>query len=533
MVPNVSITRARGSMTQDFGVNFRACVIGYSSKVPAGYTTATCSTPYGSPDAIVTDFGIGDGVDAVCQMLTNINGDNPSPPAVTFVSTFGTASLTAGVRGATLTTSGVVGTTTVTKTASTHPAGTWEGAVVVVDDGNAGAGTNVGTAGIVLQPYVDAQRTKTLPTRALGTAVTFKIQITIAGVDVDTGIQYDFTHSSNTLKTGDVWTETKTVPPQWAVADLFTAGSPPTGALYNIMNSGQNFGVIAITEPVLATDITTLSTALTSLTALKASFRPTLIVRFRDQAVGESDATYTTALATFRAACADDARIVCVAGDGWLTDAYRGFVFSRTGTPALLARRQGNVTLAGRRKERIAQDPGYAARGPLPGFSIKDTNGNPVGHDEKTRPGAETPVAGKGGFLCFFYEGSDGISGTYVAASPSLYPSGSAILSLMDNAVSSAIERILYNVAFAFMSGAEIVTNSVLDNDAREAMANSAMKELAAQMPNEFANATDPNLVTVGAAVTVSGSSYTVSWYVNDKLYFYTKQINITIANAR
>lgn len=532
MVPTVSISRVRGAPVVDFGANFRMCVVGTSSRVPTGYSTGQVSSPYGSPDAIVTDFGLGDGVDAVCQALT-VTDDNPSPPAVSFVSTFGTSSLTAGVRGATLDVSHVVGTSTVSKTSGTHPVGTFEPAVVVVDDGNNGAGTNVGNAGIILQPYLDAQRTKALPQRALGTAVTFKIQMTIGGVDVDTGIQYDFTHSSNTLKTGDYWTETKTTPPQWAVADLYTAGSPPTGILYNIMNSGQNFGLIVLTEPVLATDIATLSAALTALTALKASFRPTLIVRFRDQAVAESDATYTAALATFRNACADDARIVCVAGDGWLTDAFRSFIYSRSGLAALLPRLQGMVTLAGRRKERIAQDPGYAARGPLLGFTIKDNNGNPVGHDEKARPGAEQPVAGKGGFLCFFYEGSDGIAGTYVAASPSLYGTGSNVLTLMDNRVSSACERILYNVAFSFLSGAEIVTNSTLNKDAREAMASAAMRAIRQDMSNEFANASDPNLVTVDAAVIVSGPNYTVTWRFDNELYRYTKQIIITVANGR
>jgi hypothetical protein len=191
------------------------------------------------------------------------------------------------------------------------------------------------------------------------------------------------------------------------------------------------------------------------------------------------------------------------------------------------------VAISGAQGERIAQDPGWGQRGPLPNFTIRDYSGNPVGHDERTRPGAETPVAGKGGFLCFFYEGADELKGTYVAASPCLYPVGDSVLTLMDNRVSSAIERLLYVISFQFLSGANIVTNSVLNNDAREAMANAAMNLIKSQLSNEFANANDPNLVTVDAAVTVSGSSFTTTWHINDELFLYTKGINITVNNSR
>jgi hypothetical protein len=534
MVPTVTLNRARGAASIDRGVAFRMVVIGTSSAVPSGYSTGQISTPYASMDAIVADFGLGDGVDAVCQALSDIGGigDNPAPPPVTFVSTNGTGSLTAGVRG---TTTGTFANGTppiISNTASTHPAGTWTPYVKVKDDGNSGAGTAVGVAGIILSPSLDNGRTF-LPDVALGTATTFKIQLLVNGVLTDTGVQWDFTNGAGQkMQTGDHWSETKTTPPQWAVAALYTAGTPATGLLMNICN-GINPGLVVITEPAAASDIATLSAALDAMKAAKASCRPTLIVRFRDQGGSESDATYTAALATFRNACADDARIVAVAGDGWVTDAFRAFIYSRSGLAPLLPRLQGDAVLSGRNQERIAQDPGYAARGPLPGFTIKDPNGNPLGHDEKLRPGAEQPVAGKGGFLCFFYEGADDVKGTYVAASPSLYGTGSALVTLMDNRVSSELERILYSVAFQFLSGAEIVTNSVLNRDAQEAMSSAATKAIQDGMPHEFANWDDPNLVTIDPNVTVSGSSYTVKWYVNDKLYLYTKAIVITVANAR
>lgn len=519
-VPSVSILRSRGQPLVTPQTDFALCVVGYS--LATAVATGALSTPYGDPTTIVGDCHIGDGVDAVTQALT-VTGDNPAPPAVSFMSTLGSASLTAGVRGVTLTQTGT-GASVVSKTASTHPVGTFEPKVLVVTGGT------VGVAGIVLRPSLDGGRTW-LPDRLLGTAVTFKIQLTIAGVDYDTGVQYDLT--SDTLVAGDAWTETKTTPPQWAIAALYTAGSPSTGLLMTICANAQNFGLVAITEPVAAADIATLSAALTAMAAAKASCRPTLLVRFRDQAVSESDATYTAALATFRAACADEPRITAVAGDGWLTDAFRKFVYSRNGLPSVLARRAGASVIAGRKGEKVAQSPGWGQRGPLPDFTIRDAAGNSVGHDERMRPGALAPVSGKGGFLCFYYEGHEDIAGTYIAGAPCLYGIGSTVLTWMDNAISSGIERALYAVAFQFLQGADIVTDSLLDDADRDAMSAAAMRAIKDRYPNEFSNPQDPNLVTVDALVVVSGATFTVTWHVNDRLFLYLNTVIVTIANGR
>lgn len=530
--PTVTISRAQGQPQSSPGVDFALCIIGTSSATPL--SAGALSSAYYSPSAVVADYGIGDGVDAVCHALTKTT-DNPAPPGVSFLSTHGMSGVTAGVRGATLDVSHVTGGTTVSKTASTHPEGTFQPYVKVLDDGNSGAGTAIGTAGIILQASLDGGRTF-LPSVALGTATTFKVQIpNPGGSAIDTGVQYDFTHASGSdkLVTGDYWTESKTTPPQWAGSDLYTAGTVPTGALSTIAQSAQSFGLIAITEPVAAADIATLTAALNACQALRASFRPTVIVRFRDQGVSESDATYLAALATFRAAAASDARICAVAGDGWLTDAFRGYVYSRSGLPAVLARLQGMAAIPGSQGERVAQSPGYAARGPLVGFSVRDTAGNPVGHDERVRGGALGPYNGKGGFLCFYYEASEGLQGTYIAGAPTLYDVLPTVQTLMDNRVSSGIERVLYSTAFTFLQGADVITDGQLDDDIRDAMAAAAMQAIRANYANEIANAQDPNLVTVDSAVQVSGPNVTVTWHVNDKLYSYTNAIVVTIANAR
>lgn len=336
-----------------------------------------------------------------------------------------------------------------------------------------------------------------------------------------------------TLFTGDGWTETKTLPPQWAIGDLYTAGSPGSGALMAIAQSATNFGLIAITEPVVAANIAVLSAALDAMKAIKSSCRPTLLVRFRDQAVAESDATYIAATTTFLAACARDARISGWANDGWLTDAFRGYVYSRNMLPSLLARLQGMSIIAGVKGEKVAQSPGWAGRGPLPDFTVRDAAGNPVGHDERIRGGILGPVGGKGGFGCCYYESHEAVPGTYIAGAPVLYDVLPTIVTVMDNRVSSGIERLLYGIAFTFLQGADVVTGGILDDDTRDAMAQAGCKAIKDNYQNEIANPNDPNLVTVDANVTVSGADITVFWYVNDRLFNYNNAIVVTVANAR
>lgn len=661
-VPSVSITRARAQARSNPGVDFAMCVIGCASDSPLD--AGMLSPAYSSPAAFAADYGIGDGVDAVTQALTKTN-DNPSPPAVSFYATPATNDGTYGTPDHSLT----IGTAIPTVRASSSPLGTYQIRTRVTDDGNSGAGTTIGTSGIVLESSVDDGRTW-LPTSALGTASSYSVYLP-ASTPIDTGVQIDLepptaqvtayvtyinairtavlahfpyttgtvhgaadttsddgigsaatnvatgitlsgqilaalvlhfargstvhltadvgtslaaattaqaaaaasgtahdaiavaklletaleTHEASTtyhtiadavnvvsatqptygtLKTDDEWS-VHTKCPTWAIADLYTAGPPDTGALAVIADSAQNFGMIVITEPVVAGDIATLKTALSAMTAKNASKRPTLIVRFRDPNSGETDAQYITAFQTFRAAAGDDERIVCVAGTGWLTDLYRGYVYERSGLADLLARIQGMSAIGGALGEKVAQSPGYAQRGPLPNFSVRDSNGDPVGHDEALRSGILGPNGGKGGGLCFYYEAHETVAGTYVAGAPTMYPQGSNVLTLMDNRVSSGIERVLYAVAFTFLQGADIfdADTLTLDDDIRDAMASAAMRVIKADYANEIQNADDPNLVTVSDTVTVDGPNVTISWQVNDRLFGYTNRINITIANTR
>lgn len=518
--PTITVSRAKGQPAFNPGTAFAMAIVGCAS---AAALPAALSPPYGNAATLASDSGIGDGVDAAYMALTKTD-DNPQPPAVSF---YATPATTPGVRGATLTVSGVTGTSVVTKTAATTPLGTYQPVVRVPTGGTRG------TAGIVLQGSLDNGATW-FPESALGTATTWKLQIPNPnGAAIDTGIQYDF--AAGTLVTGDHFEESKTTPPRWVIGDLYTAGTPATGAIPAIAASSTNFALIAITEPVVAGDIATLSAALTAMVTLKGSFRPTLLVRFRDAAVGESETTFLAALATFRAACATDARIASWAGDCLLTDPQLSCVYSRSMFPSLLARIQGMAAIPGRKGERIAQSPGWTRRGPMPFASLRSATGAVTGHDERLRPGALGPFAGLGGFMCAYYEAHEDVVGTYACPiAPVLYGVLPTVTTLMDNRVSSAIERILYAISFQELGGADIVTSSILDEDVCLSMAGAAQDALKRQLATEFANATDPNLVTVDPNVTVgTDGAVSVRWYVNDRLFGYTNAITITLANGR
>jgi hypothetical protein len=588
MPGTISVQNAQGAPTISPDADFGICLIGRcsSSPVSAGQVTP----PYSNPAAAVTDLGLGDTVDAGCQAIT-VRPTNPAPRGVSF---YVTPATTPGVRG-TLTTSGVVGSSVVTATSSTHPTGTYQIVAVVV------TGCTIGVTGGVVKFSLDGGRTY-LPAVTLGTATTKKVQVSVNGVLTDTGVQYDF--AAGTLIAGDTWSESKTTPPIWADADLYTAGPPAAGAFAAIAQSSNSYGLLAITEPVAVGDFSTLVAGLNYLATFNK--RPTLIIRFRDPglvagattvAAGsdaavlpqatinvastasfttsgvitigsdtitytgktsttftgcsggsgtlatseavtqsvETDAQYVTAFQVFRDAC-QDARVACVAGNGWLTDAFRGFRYYRSGLPALLARLQWAAVNPGSYGERLAKSPAYGGDGPLPDFTLLDDNGNPISlaHDEFVRGGIDGPGAGgNGGGITFCYQRAVGVAGTYISEAPCLYPAGSTVLTLMDARVSSGIQRELYAVAWTMIQSTAVVNGGVLDPDLAVAMAARMREAILAKFSKEIANPNDPNLVVVNPSVTVSGPSVTISVSVNDRLFDYVNAINITLYNTR
>jgi len=340
-----------------------------------------------------------------------------------------------------------------------------------------------------------------------------------------------------TLVTDDQWSETISTPPRWAVADLYTAGSPPTGAFRALAQSSTAFALIAITEPVVAGDFATLSAALNYLASREGgSKHVALIVRFRDPSSGETDAQYITAFRVFAQANQDD-RICCVAGNGWLTDAFRAFVYHRSGMPAVLARLQSMQAIPGRIGERMAQHPGYVARGPLENFTLVDDDGNPIdqAHDEALVGGIDGPINSIGGGLTFYYQRLSTIAGTYVSQAPVMHPSTSDTLTLMDRRVLNGIKTVAQTIAWLEIQGANIfdAETLALDDDIRNAIQAKISKAIRDRYPREFQNPDDPNLVSIDPTVSVDGSRVTIAGTVNVRLFGYTDVIALTFDASR
>lgn len=337
-----------------------------------------------------------------------------------------------------------------------------------------------------------------------------------------------------TLITGDTWSESITTPPMWAASDLYTAGPPATGAFADIAASSTAFAIIAISEPVQASDFATLTAGLNYLATFGK--RPALLVRFRNPNASETDAEYIAAFRVFAAANSDN-RISCVAGSGWLTEPYRGYRYFRSGLPAVLARLQSMQAVPGKLGERIAQHPGYVARGPLENFSLVDDDGIPItqAHDEAVSGGIDGPVNGVGGGITFYYQRRDTLRGTYVSEAPVMYGALSQILTWMDRRIANGIETVAEAIAWTEIQGADVwdPITFALDDDIRDAIQTKIAKAIRDRYASEFQNASDPNLVVIDPTVSVDGSKVTITGSINFRPYGYTHDIVLTFNAAR
>lgn len=609
MPGSVTIVEALGAPTIPASQDFAVVVIGYSTASPLA--AGLMSPAYSSAQAFASVYGIGDGADLVTQAITPTQG-NPSPPPVCF---YRTPATTPGVRGTTVSSAIASGRVTVTQTANTHPVGVYEPRLRCV------TGCTLGTSGGVFEYSPDNGRTW-LPSQALGTAVTLKMQIG----GTDTGVQFDFastpytgttditdaglygvggdldtltiilnattltlnvgtnaaskaallaaigvaftgvvatevgTHlvltsgatatltigagTANallgltagtyapTFTAGDLITESITTGPQWADADLYTAGSPPTGAFAAIGQSSTALAIIAFADPVAAADFPTITTGLNYLQS--RGKRCAVLARFRPRASDETDAAHSTAFSTFCQACSDN-RISIVRGEGWLTDAFRGYRYMRSGLPALLARLQSFEAVPGTRGERMAQHPGFVARGPLEGFSIVDDAGNPISlaHDEKETGGTDGPFGGYGGGISFYYQRLPSLQGTYVSEAPVRYAPLSRILTWMDRRVVNGIESIAEATLWLSIQGADVLDGTTLDPDIVETQGSQVSAAIRDRYASEFQNADDADLVAINPTVTVNGSQVAETATCTPKLYGYTDSITLTVSASR
>ena len=163
-LPSISVTEATGLVALGADVDALCVVVGCTS---AG---SGLSLFFRSGASCVAARGYGDAVDTACQMIEQ-RLDSGAAPKVP-VAIYSCTASTAGSYG-TIDTSGVVGTC-LPVVGSTAPYGTYEAEVYIADDGNDGAGTAIGTSGIVYQTSLSDGRQRSARL-ALGAATTIAI----------------------------------------------------------------------------------------------------------------------------------------------------------------------------------------------------------------------------------------------------------------------------------------------------------------------------------------------------------------------
>ncbi len=222
-------------------------------------------------------------------------------------------------------------------------------------------------------------------------------------------------------------------------------------------------------------------------------------------------------------------------GSGWLTEPFTGRVYLRSGLPAVLARLQSFVAVPGQLGERMTQHPGWVGRGPLENFSIHNSDGGLVGHDEATIAGVDGPVGAFGGGLTFFYLHDDPQrAGTYVSEAPVMYPIGSEVLTSMDRRIVDGVESVAVSSLYASIQGADIIdAANQIDPGIVDALASKTAAAIANRYPREFANPQAADLVTIDPTATKNGSQASITGTARIELFFYDHDITINISAIR
>ncbi len=336
---------------------------------------------------VVSNFGGGPTVEAICFYIRTYN-----KPAI-LVRTGNTVAATNG----TIDVTGVAGTAVASIASGTLADNNYDLQLTVVN-----AGTT-GVAGITFTYSYDGGRT-TQPLTSLGTSLTFTFPN--AG-----GIGFTFTTGA-TLLIGDT-VKLRTFAPNWNATDLGTA----LGAL---KVSTFIWDIVYVVGNQDATSFAALSTSITSMP------EKTAIAHTRMPNIGESEATYLSAMNTIFSALANT-QISLAYGAAKVTS---GVNFRQYRMPistpyaALAATVSPEVDVS-------AIDVGL-----LPGVDIRDVNGNVDEHDESANPGADDS---RYVTLCTW----DGEQGVYVNNPNMFSPVGSDFQFLQHRRVMNLAKRAL------------------------------------------------------------------------------------------
>ncbi len=254
------------------------------------------------------------------------------------------------------------GSVTASVVASGYPLDEYNIVVNVVNGGT------VGTTGLTYTYSLDGGVT-TSALNSLGTATTITPTLPNSG-GASSGVTFTL---GGTLATGSSWT-VPTTRAAMSNADL-------TASLEALRVSRLPWDAVLVDGSASATTVSTVDTWLAGLESVGIFKMAYLNTRHKTSPMptGESEAAYATALGTLISG-SSSTRVNVSADGGSGPSALTGLVTARPTSLAVATRKMSFP---------VGVDPAFVANGPIPGYQIADSNGNPLWHDEAIYPGLD------------------------------------------------------------------------------------------------------------------------------------------------
>ncbi len=371
-----------------------------------------------------------------------------------------------------------------------------------------------------------------------GTAASFQVGYSNGGhnsADV-TNVITSADATYGTLAAGDI-VKVRTVSPAPSAADLFTAGTPNTGAFPTLAASGQKLSIVACDFDVNATLAAAIKLGLDDCKAAGKDLVCLIRVRTRNAETGETETAWSAAVA------ADflnfsDYRQVAHAGYGLTTDAATGRQYLRSTFAQFVA----DVV----RVDRVTWPCGPADR-PRANVRLSNANGLGIGHDEGARGVARNLSVFEDGnrFSCDYRDARSPAAELVYGSMPfTLYGPLDAIRNLPTLRVINAIERVALAAAF-FSLGGTVAYNAAeagvigsvptLPDTTRNAIQAAILQAISAEFATDIQNASDydieTGLVRIPSTCSVTGGNLvTISATLAPKVFGYVISIPLTIA---
>lgn len=497
----INVTEARGQVATTADIDELAVVMGVASG------TAGMSSFFLSGTAAKANRGYGDAVDTLCQIIEQKQSSgsvNKKPAAM-----YSLAAVTNGSCG-TVDSSGKTGTSAVTMDAAVHPYGTYEAYIRVV------VGCTVGTTGGKIVWSLDNGRTESGPV-SLGTATSYTI----------TEGNVKFALGTGTLVTGDI-VRVSTIAPAPDTSAI-------TAAFAALAASSTQFGILVLDfDMVDAAMVGIVSSGKSTLISMGK--RVTILGRTRlpDRETSETEAAWSADAASDFLTAADSS-VGLVALYGLQTDAMTGRQYFRSA----LAQVAADFVRVPR-----STWPDSPSDQPMANFSLVDSTGATVGHDEGPRgsvTGLSNDALGNR-FICGQrLPDASRMEDVFLCVPWTLYAADERIRNVQTRRVVNAIERETVAAGTTGMGSklryfpAVGATPARLTTASRRAIQSVIYTHLASVFKDDIQNTDDASLETglvqVNPNITVSGGNLAaVSVTVSPLVFGYLLTLNVTLA---